>query len=109
GRSEDPKSIPADILFGSTPETIMEKFRDAINKTNFSDSCSLAKKTHYSGVIYPGTLDGYFNAIAVKPELITDQIAKGFGFIIIKGCFTYETMKETHTSKYCFFYNKIID
>jgi hypothetical protein len=109
GRHDESKSIPIAAIAGATPQTIATKMREAIEMAGFADNCAVAKTVRTNGVIYPGAVDGYSGNMTVDSKWITEPIVNGYGWVIVKGCFVYETMKETHRSEYCFYYNKIMD
>ena len=109
GHANNSKSIGTEGLVGATTETGVLLLRDMIAKANFTDTCAAAKEKRVLGVVYPGPLDGYYTAISTKPEWITQPTVDGGAFIVVKGCFVYETMGEPHRSEYCLFYNKKLD
>ena len=109
GHEPDSKNIGVEGLAGATLETGIFRLRDLIEKAGFEDTCATADKKRLMGVVYPGPLDGSFASIVVAGNKITQAAIEGQAFIVIKGCFMYETMTEPHKSKYCLFYNKVLD
>jgi hypothetical protein len=109
GHYHEGASLPVDVLFGDV-KTSTDRFQKAVEKMDIPDTCELAAENKFNGVIYPGSIDGSTNSITIDKKWITDQVANGSGFLVVKGCFVYETIKSMHKSRYCFFYNgKIAD
>jgi hypothetical protein len=106
GKHEDSKSVP--LPTGSL-ETALADMRHMIEVTRFDNNCALARDARYLGIIYPGTPYANSTSTTVKSSWITDGIVKGLGFVIVEGCFVYETMSAAHKSEYCFFYNTKMD
>lgn len=107
GQHNESASLPIDFIVGEKA-TVTNRFRGAIENMNMPDSCEIASRDRFAGVVYPGSIDGNSNALTVDPKWITEGIVAGQGFIVVKGCIIYETIKATHKSKYCFFYNSLI-
>jgi hypothetical protein len=103
GQHHESASLPVEVIIGPD-EDGSGRLRDAIQKMDLPDSCELASKNRLLGVVYPGAIDGNTNSINIDRKWITDKVATGFGFVVIKGCIIYETIRETHKSRYCFFY-----
>jgi len=107
GRHDTSVIISGDFLGASGPQNVLETFRAAIEKGNFPDSCAVARQKRFLGVINPGIGNnvGYVN---IRPENVTDAVVNGKDFVVIRGCFIYETMGETHSTEYCYFYSKLM-
>lgn len=87
---------------------ITNKIRDAVNALKFEDDCALADQTQYVGVVYPYTTNNSAGVI-VDGKLIKQSVLDGLGFIIVKGCFRYDTMGQRHRSTYCLEYSQGLD
>jgi hypothetical protein len=110
GHKSDSKGIPIDAVANATPATAVKSLNPAIESTNFADTCADAENDRTLGVIYPAqSPDSAYTTIIVDRQWIKQPLIDGLGFLVVKGCFSYETMTEPHQSKYCFFYNKVID
>ena len=107
GRFDEAVSVV--IPTNTSQLNVTKTLRDQINNFPFKDSCAIAKTNRFSGVIYPGGLDGNTSGIYVEPKWIVQSTIDGLGFVIVKGCFVYETFNELHRSEYCFTYNQRID
>jgi hypothetical protein len=106
GSHSEGKSLAADVCITGPVDGLAFRFRDAIHALEMPDSCALAEKERFAGVMYPGPSDGYNKTIEVEGKWITPQIEMGLGFLVVKGCIVYETMGKTRRSKYCFLYNQ---
>jgi hypothetical protein len=104
GNHSEAQSLPMSLIDGP-PEIAAFKLRDAINDLKMPDSCSLAEAERFAGVVYPGSLDSTTKAVKVEAKWLTQPIVDGFGFVIVKGCIVYETMRKSRRSEYCFLYN----
>jgi hypothetical protein len=107
GRHEDFGNIKAEHLIKNSL-TAPAAFREEILKIKFADSCKEAESTRYLGAIYSGAVESNFSAVIAPGKWITEQIINGSDDLIVSGCFVYETMGKTHTTKYCYFYNRSI-
>jgi hypothetical protein len=77
-------------------------------EAKLTDTCSAASENENLAVTYPTPLDGNGVPIMVDPKWVTQPIIDR-GFIIAEGCFAYKTMGSPHKSRFCFFWNKIVD
>ena len=107
GRHEDFGNIKTEVLTKSllAPPAA---FREEILKINLADSCKEAASTRYLGAIYSGAVESNYSNVVAPGKWITDQIINGSDDLIVSGCFVYETMGKTHTTKYCYFHNRLI-
>jgi hypothetical protein len=106
GRHDTPVIISGDFLGAFGPQDVLESFRAAIEKGNFPDSCAVARQRRFLGVINPG-IGNSVGYVSIRPEDVTEAVVNGKDFVVIRGCFLYETMGETHSTEYCYFYSKL--
>jgi hypothetical protein len=107
GRHEDFGNIKTETLVKS-PLTSPAAFRDEILKIKFADSYKEAERTRYLGAIYTGAVESNYSTIIAPGKWITQEVINGLDDLIVSGCYVYETMGTTHTTKYCYFYNRSI-
>jgi hypothetical protein len=109
GYNSNSWSIPIDVIRSATPETATDSLKKAI-EAKLTDTCSAAKSNENLVVMYPATSGVSNNStpINVDPKWITQPIID-YGFVVAEGCFVYRTMDDWHKSRFCFFWNKIMD
>jgi hypothetical protein len=109
GHHSEGASVAIGSYHPGPPEEEAFRFRDAIHALQMPDSCEIARKQRFAGVVYPLSSDSETKPATVGGKWVTSEIENGGGFLVIKGCLTYETMGEAHSSKYCFIYNPKVD
>jgi hypothetical protein len=105
GRHDDSVVISGDFLLKSRPDNVNQNLSAAIQNTTFPDSCELAKNKRFQGVINPG-IGNNLGYVSLPAATMTDAVVNGLDFVVVKGCFVYETMGEAHSTEYCYFYSK---
>jgi hypothetical protein len=86
GNHSEGKSLSSDVFISGPVDALPFRFRDAIHALEMPDSCGLAEKERFAGVMYPGSPDGYNKTVDIDGKWITPEIEAGLGFVVVKGC-----------------------
>lgn len=95
--------------FDATPSvaTVEEDGNGEVTKRTmaFMDRCTKLVPMTGSGVTYPSSGFSANNlTVPIEGTLIDDDVASGKKFIIVNGCFVYQTGNVARYSTFCYFY-----
>ena len=107
GYNSNSWSMPIDVIGSAVPATATDALKKAID-ARLTDTCDVAKQNENLSLLYPTSPDGDSSGIKVDPRWITQPIIDR-GFVVAEGCFVYRSVGKIHKSRFCFFWNKIID
>ena len=86
-----------------------DRLRQVIDEKNDPNVCEEAYKIR-GKIIYP-TQNNLQDELTFKPKdgIVTAKSISGSKSIVIKGCFVYETIGTIYYSRYCFYYNSMVN
>lgn len=91
--------------FTTTPEE--DEAGDAERRMdNFFKKCRSKSQAPPGQVIYPssGSTRGYTLTVRLDNIEVDDALVNGDKFVVVQGCFVYQTLQKVHRSFFCYFY-----
>jgi hypothetical protein len=107
GQRKSEKLVPvagAELIEGPS-----EHLRQMIDDKGDPNVCEEAYKVR-GKIIYP-TQNNLQDELIFSPKdgIVTAESISGSKSIVIKGCFVYETIRTIYYSRYCFYYNSMVN
>jgi hypothetical protein len=76
---------------------------------NYAMSCKNTREWQGGSVIYPttgGFGGGYTLSVKTKDDFVDEPLTKGEKFLLLQGCFLYQTFDAPRHSYFCYFYKQ---